>query len=61
MSAVDDAITRITEAADEETAKAIVHALPHRVLFAVADQLHIETAGHGTQWIRNAVVKEARA
>lgn len=61
MSAVDDAITRITEASDEERAKAIVHALTHRVLFAVADQLHIETEGYGTAWIRDAVLKEARA
>jgi hypothetical protein len=60
MSAVDDAITRITEAKDERKAKMIVGAHPP-VLFAVADQLHIETEGHGTQWVRNAVVKEARA
>ena len=61
MSAVDDAITLITKAKDEDAAKAIVRALPHRVLFAVADQLYIETKGRGTQWIRNAVLKEARA
>ena len=61
MSAVDDAITRITEAKDEDIAKRIAHAIPHRVLFAIADQLHIETEGHRTSWVRNAVVKEARA
>lgn len=61
MSAVDDAITRITEAPSDEIASMITHALPHRVLFAIADQLYIETEGHGTQWIRNAVVREVRA
>lgn len=61
MSAVDDAITRITEAKSDAAAKAIMLSLPHRVLFAVADQLHINTEGHGTSWVRNAVVKEARA
>lgn len=61
MSAVDDAITRITEAKDEFAAKWFVQTIPHRVLFAIADQLHIETEGHGTQWVRNAVLKEARA
>lgn len=60
MSAVDDAITRITEAKSESAAKVVAHALSHRLLFAVADQLYIETEGHGTSWIRNAVVKEAR-
>ena len=60
MSTVDDAITRITEAKDREMAKAIAHTLSKRVLFAVADQLHIETKGHGTTWVRNAVIKEAR-
>ena len=47
-SAVDDAITRITEAKSDAAAKAIILSLPHRVLFAVADQLHINTEGHGT-------------
>ncbi|HWI69472.1 MAG TPA: hypothetical protein VNS88_14050 [Nitrospiraceae bacterium] len=61
MSAVDEAITRITEAGDDNKARAIAQVLGHRVLFAVADQLHIETEGHGTSWVRNAVVKEARA
>ena len=60
MSAVDDAITRITEAGNDTKARAPRN-LTHRVLFAVADQLHIETEGHGTQWVRNAVLKEARA
>lgn len=61
MSAVDDAITRITEAVDEYKAKKIAHAIPRRVLLAIADQLHVETEGHQTQWIINAIVKEARA
>lgn len=61
MSAVDDAITRITEAEDDNKARAIAEALGHRVLLAVADQLHIKAEGHGTAWVRNAVVKEARA
>ena len=61
MSAVDEAITRITEAEDENTARAIASRLGHRVLFAVADQLHIDTDGRGTPWVRNEVVKEARA
>jgi len=61
MSAVDVAITLITEAGTENKAREIVGRLSHRVLFAVADQLHIETNGHGTSWVRNAVVKEARA
>lgn len=61
MSAVDDVITRITGACNDHLAKMIVKTLPHRVLFAVADQLYIETEGHGTQWVRNAVLKEARS
>lgn len=61
MSAVDDAITRITEAESEDAAKVVVHSLGHRLLFATADQLHIEAEGHGTQWVRNAVLKGARA
>ena len=60
MRDVDEAITSITTARDEEAAKAIAHELPHRVLFAVADQLYINVEGHGTQWVRNAIVKEAR-
>lgn len=58
---VDDIITKITEAPDEESAKAIINAAPHRVLMRVADQLYIETEGRGTSWIRRAVVKEARS
>lgn len=61
MSAVDKTITLITCAPTEEKAKAIVHSLTRRMLLAVADQLYIETEGHGPQWIRNAIVKEARA
>jgi len=61
MSAVDEAITRIVEAKDENKARAVVQTLTHRVLFAVADQLYVETEGHGTQWVRNEVLKEARA
>ena len=61
MSAIDEAITRITEAEDDKAAKLIVHSLSKRVLLAVADQLYIEAEGHDTQWIRNQVFKEARA
>jgi hypothetical protein len=61
MSAVDDAITRITEAPSEEAAKAIARVLSHRLLLAVADQLHIDTCQRNDQWVRSAIVKEARA
>jgi hypothetical protein len=61
VSAVDGAITRITEAPTEDAAKAIASSLTRRMLLATADQLHIETEGHGLVWIRNAIVKEARA
>jgi len=61
MSAVDEAITRITDAKDDTTAMEIASRLGHRLLFAVADQLYVDAEGHGTQWVRNAVVKEARA
>jgi hypothetical protein len=61
MSAVDDVITRITEAPTEEAARAITSNLSYRLLFAVADQLYVETEGRGIPWIRNAIVKEARS
>jgi hypothetical protein len=61
MSAVDDVITRITEAEDNRKALAIAMSLSRRLVEAVADQLHIETAGHEPQWLRGEIVKEARS
>lgn len=61
MSAVDDAITKITEAETEDKAKAIAFSLSRRLLRAVADQLHIDPEEHGDGWIRAAIVKEARS
>lgn len=58
---VDDVITRITKAPSYEVANAIMRTVPRKMLLEVADQLHIETEGHGLQTIRTAVIKEARA
>jgi hypothetical protein len=61
MSAADDVITRITEADSEEAAYTIMLSVPVRIVMQVADQLYVQTEGRGTNWIRRAVVREARA
>ena len=58
---VDDVITKITEAPNDSMAKAIMRSVPHKLILQVADQLHIETEGHGDGWLRTEIVREARA
>jgi hypothetical protein len=58
---VDEIITRLTEADSEGTAYVIARTIPLKMLRKVADQMYIETDGHGADWIRKAVIKEARA
>jgi len=58
---VDDIITRLTEAATTGEAYEVSRTVPRKLLVKVADQLYVEHDGHGTEWIRWAVVKEARA
>jgi hypothetical protein len=57
----DTAITRITRAATVREAEGITATLQRRDVLAVADQLHIETEGHGMPWLRRAIVTEARS
>jgi hypothetical protein len=57
----DTAITRITCAATVREAEGITATLQRRDVLAVADQLHIETEGHGMPWLRRAIVTEARS
>jgi hypothetical protein len=62
MATVNDIITRITEAETAGAAYAVARSVPRRLLLVIADQLHINYAyDHGTEWVRWAVVKEARA
>jgi hypothetical protein len=58
---VDEIITRVTEAESIDSAYGIIRSVPYKMLRKVADQLHIEADGHGAEWIRWAVVKEAKA
>jgi hypothetical protein len=58
---VDEVITRLTEAASMDAAYEVARTVPRKMLLEVADQLYVEADGHGTEWIRWAVVKEARA
>jgi hypothetical protein len=57
----DGVITRITEAGSAADALTIMKSVPHGLLIAVADQLHISPHGHADPWIRRAIVAEARA
>jgi hypothetical protein len=60
LSAIDDIITRLTEAASMDAAYDVARTVPRKMLLKVADQLHIEADGHGAEWIRWAITKEAR-
>lgn len=58
---IDEVITRITDAPTDGVAHEIMRSVPHLLLLKVADQLYVETEGHGDQAIRIRIVKEARA
>jgi hypothetical protein len=58
---VDEIITRLTEAGSMDAAYGIARTVPRKMLLQVADQLYVEADGHGTEWIRWAVIKEARS
>jgi hypothetical protein len=60
LMAPDDVVTRITEAAADADALAIMRGVPHAMLLAVADLLHIDPYGHHDPWLRKAIVTEAR-
>jgi hypothetical protein len=58
----DDIITKVTEASTAVEALAIMQDVPRSLLLAVADQLFIDDPdGHGSPWLRKAIVEEARA
>lgn len=57
----DDVITQITEAPTDEQAHEIINATPAGLVRAVADQLYVETEGHGMPWIRRECIREARS
>jgi hypothetical protein len=62
MSTADDIITRVTSAPTEADAEDIVAGVRSRaLLLAVADLLYIDADGHGTAWVRQAIVTEARS
>jgi hypothetical protein len=57
----DDVITVATRATDAADAARQLAGVPARVIAAAADQLHIDTEGHGAPWALRAVIAEARA
>lgn len=58
----DDIITKVTQAATEADALAVVADVHSRqLLLAAADLLYIEVDGHASAWVRKAIVREARA
>ena len=58
----DDIITQITQAPTSAHALAIASGVRSRkLLLAVADLLYIEADSKTTDWLRKAIVKEARA
>jgi hypothetical protein len=60
-STPDEVITVATNADDAADAAAQLAGVPARVIAAAADQLHVETDGHGAPWILNRVIAEARS
>lgn len=58
---IDDIITMITEEDTDEDALSVIRTIRTRKLLdQIADQLHIDSEGHDAEWIRKAIVKEAR-
>jgi hypothetical protein len=57
----DEVITVATRARDAADAAGQLRGVPARVIAAAADQLHIDTEGHGAPWTLRAVIAEARA
>lgn len=58
---VDDVITAITDAPTAEKALEIMAGIPAPMVRTVADQLHIDPAGHGIPWLCDAIVGEAKS
>jgi hypothetical protein len=57
----DDIITRITEAATEADALAVLAGVPRALLDTVADQLYIDSYGRSPAVVRRAIAAEARS
>lgn len=57
----DDLITRLVNDPSDADARLTALSTPPAVILTAADLLHIETAGHGLPWVRQALVREARA
>lgn len=59
---VDEVITEVTEVPGHTEASQVMRAIRSRqLLLAVADQLYIDPEGHSSDWLRKAIVTEARA
>jgi hypothetical protein len=57
----DTLITRVTEAATDEEALAIVKAATVQERYSAADLLYIDAYDHGMPWVIKAIVREARS